>query len=262
MFSQPGRLPAAALTSRTRAPRARAGFSQGVAHLAAGTVAKKAHGVDGLAGSAGGDEDGFAEQVLWGSENMHDACGDGCGRREASAADHAAGQIAAFGLDDVDAALAQDRHVGAGGRMIPHIDVHGGRDEDRGRGGEVDGGDKVVREAVGHFGQAMRGGGADDERVDALSEADVLDGNVGSGLFAGLPKRLQDGAAGESGEGKGANELLGCWRHRDLDGDAAALQFAHDLGGLVGGDAPGNGDEHPHAPGSSSRLSIRRVDPA
>ena len=40
------------------------GFGEGVAHFATGAVAEEADRIDGFAGASGGDEDGFAGQVL------------------------------------------------------------------------------------------------------------------------------------------------------------------------------------------------------
>ena len=74
---------------------------------------------------------------------------DGGDLGEAAGAGHSAGEVAAAGLDDLDAAVAEDGEVGLGGGVVPHVDVHRGGDDDGGGGGEVEGGEEVVGDALG-----------------------------------------------------------------------------------------------------------------
>src|SRR5208337_1670392 len=83
---------------------------------------------------------------------------------EPSGADHATREISAAGLDDVHAAAAQDFHVRLRGRMLPHVDVHGGSDDHGGGGGEIEGAEKIVGDALCELGQDVSGGGSDQER--------------------------------------------------------------------------------------------------
>ena len=154
------------------------GLGEGVAHLAAGAVAEEADGIDRLAGASGGDKDGFAGEVLLSAascEGGENRLGDGFDVGEAAGAGHAAGEIAAAGLDDGDAAGFEQLDVGARGGMVPHVHVHRRGDDDGRGGGEEHGGEKVVGEAVGHFGENVRGGGRDDDSVGGLRLGDVLD---------------------------------------------------------------------------------------
>src|ERR1019366_4931435 len=82
------------------------GFRERVAHLAAGTVAEEADRVDRLAGASGGDEDGFAGEVLLGSlaEHGEDRLGDGLDVGEAARAGHSTSEIGAVRWDDGAAA--------------------------------------------------------------------------------------------------------------------------------------------------------------
>ena len=165
------------------------GFGEGVAHFAAGTIAEEADGIEGFAGASGGDEHDFAGEIVATAEGVEHGVGDGFGFGHAAGADHAAGELAGAGLDDAHAALAQDFKVGLGGRMIPHVHVHGGSDEDGRGGGEVHGGEEIVGDAVGELGEDVGGGGSDDEGVGPLRFADVLDGRSRTRRFGGVRLR-------------------------------------------------------------------------
>lgn len=92
-------------------------------------------------------------------------------------ADGAAGLPAGVGADGGDAVGEELFEVALGGGVEPHGFVHGGGDEDAGGWcGEEEGGDEVVGEAVGHFGEDVGGGGCDKDEVGGLGEADVGDG--------------------------------------------------------------------------------------
>ncbi len=246
------------------------GFGEGVAHLAGGAVAEEADGVECLARAAGGDEDGLGGEVL-------DVAGRGCGEDgfddgveicEAAGAGHAAGEIAGVGIYEVHTAAAQEGDVGLGGRVIPHVDVHGGGDDDRSFGGEEQGGEEVVGEAVGHLREDVGGGGGDDDDVGELGLGDVLD--LACGIEAGGgrlrcgflvrgfgPEAGDDLVAGEGGEGERADELLGGASHDDVDVGSALLEEADQLGGLVGGDSPG--DAYRNAEGFHGSYYRRRA---
>ena len=60
-----------------------------------------------------------------------DRRGDVLGFGQAARAGHAAGQVAAARLDDAVAAPPQRLQVGLGGRMLPHVHVHGRRQHHR-----------------------------------------------------------------------------------------------------------------------------------
>src|ERR1039458_3848528 len=232
------------------------GFGEGVAHLAAGAVAEKADGVDGLAGASGGDEDGLAVKVLCGRglQGGEHGLGDGVDVGEAAGAGHAAGEVAAAGFYDGDAAGLKYRDIRTCRRVVPHVHVHRGGDDDRSGGGKKHGGEEVVGEAVGHLGEDVGGGGRDDDRVGGLGLRDVLD----LGCFFGAPRIVEtsgelallaphggdDFVAGERGEGKRLNELLGGAGHDDADVDFILLQEADEFSGLVGGDSAADSNDY------------------
>jgi hypothetical protein len=59
--------------------------------------------------------------------------------------------------------------------MLPHIHVHGRSHQNRRLRGQVHGGQEVVGDAVGEFGQDVGRGGSNDERVGPLRLGDMLD---------------------------------------------------------------------------------------
>ena len=59
--------------------------------------------------------------------------------------------------------------------MLPHIHVHGGSHKNRRGGGQVQGGQEIVGDAVGELGQDIGRGRRNDQRIGPLRLADVLD---------------------------------------------------------------------------------------
>lgn len=92
---------------------------------------------------------------------------------EAADAFVAAGEEALVGADEMGSALGEDADVLLGGGVEPHFAVHGRGDEERCGGGQGDGGEGVVGEAVGEFGEDIGGGGRDEEEAGLISEGDV-----------------------------------------------------------------------------------------
>src|ERR1039458_8447746 len=80
-----------------------------------------------------------------------DGGGDDLGVGQASEARHSTSEISAARFDDGVAALDERRQIGLGGGVLPHVDVHGGGKYHRAGEGEVEGGEKIVRQAVGQL---------------------------------------------------------------------------------------------------------------
>ena len=183
-----------------------------------------------------------------GLQGGQDGLGDGFDIGEAAGAGHAAGEVAAAGLDDGDAALAQDLDVGAGCRMAPHVYVHRRGDDDGRGGGEEHGGEEVVGEAVGHLGQHMRRCGRDDDRVGGLGLGDVLDPafivEARRGLAVFAPHGGDDLVAGERRERERLDELLGGASHHDANIDFILLERADEFSGLVGSDSAADSNDY------------------
>lgn len=86
-----------------------------------------------------------------GGEECEGAVGDVGDGPEAAEALVAAGEEAVFRADEVVAPGGEGGGVAGGGGVAPHFSVHGGGVEDGGAGGEADGAEGVVGEAVGEF---------------------------------------------------------------------------------------------------------------
>ena len=101
-------------------------------------------------------------------------------------AGHSASQVAGARFHNFHAALPQDLQVRLRGRMIPHVDVHGGRDDDRRGGREIKSGQKIAGDSLREVSQNVRRRRRDHERINGLRNRNVLDGRVDVGfmLFA------------------------------------------------------------------------------
>ena len=159
-------------------------FRKGISHFAAGAIAEIANGIDRLVRGAGGDQYGFAGKILGDAEALEGSCDDLFGIGKSSLANHATSEIAAARFDDVDTAVSQDLEVRLGRGMLPHIHVHGGRDDD-GRGGrQIERAEEVVgnalRELRDNIGRSRR----DQQAVDRLGNGDMLDRRIEIGVLS------------------------------------------------------------------------------
>ena len=89
---------------------------------------------------------------------------DRVGLGQPAFADPAAGEIAVARFDEPHAAAPQQRHVGLHGGVLPHVGVHGRRDEHRRPRGQVERGQEVVRDAVGELAEELAVAGATSSR--------------------------------------------------------------------------------------------------
>ena len=82
---------------------------------------------------------------------------------------------AVVGTDHVDAVIQQRREIAPRRRVLPHAHVHGGRDQDRQRGGEQNRGGEIVRVPARHPCHEVGGRGRDDDQVGIAGEPDMAD---------------------------------------------------------------------------------------
>ena len=109
---------------------------------------------------SGRDQHGFAREVLCDAEALQRSRDNLFRPGQAPGADHATGQISAAWRDHVNTAAAQDFKTRLRGRMLPHVDVHGGRDNDRRGGGEIERTEEVVGDALGELRERIAVAGA------------------------------------------------------------------------------------------------------
>jgi len=148
----------------------------------------------------------------------------------------------------VGAPFPQRGDVGLGGRVSPHLDVHR-RSQQRGAaGGQRQGGEQVVGQAVGQLGQRVGGSRGDDQQVGGLGQADVDDvGGQDTVLAHGgvqrAPQAGENGATGEGLEGE-RRDKAGCrFRHHHVHLRPGLGQPAGERADLVSGDAAGDAQE-------------------
>ncbi len=174
------------------------GPGQGEPHLARAAVADETHGIDGLPRATGGDDHAQAAQVALALHLQpqlhlgHDAVGVGHPPRAVDAA----GQLAGARFHHEHPSVAQQAHVALGGRVLPHVGVHG-RSDHHGLGeGQAHGGEEIVGDAVGHLGQRVGRGRSDDHDVGLLAVFDVSDARIRAQLTdldpggPGCPERV------------------------------------------------------------------------
>lgn len=115
--------------------------------------------------------------------------------------------------------------------MLPHLGVHGGREDDRTAGGEQGVREEVVGDAVGRLGEHVGRRRGHDDEVGVLPDADV------GHLVDVRPDLGGDGVAGERGPGGGADEVQGRLGRYDAYVMTGLGQPTQQLTGLVRGDA-------------------------
>ena len=220
------------------------GAGQGVALPAAGAVAQEADRVQVLAGAPGADHDATADEVLGGPGQDRAAHRGDLGRlRQAPLAGVGAGEPALGGFEHEHPSRAQERDVGPGGGVLPHLGVHRRGHHDRAARSQQDVGEQVVGQAMRGAGQQVGGGGRDHDELGLLAEPHVRD------LVDVGPDVVGDGPAGQGSPGRGADEAQG--RPGGDDGHlvTALGQLAEQLHRLVRRDASGDAqDDAAHAP--------------
>src|ERR1041385_9397083 len=76
--------------------------------------------------------------------------------------------------------------------MIPHIDVHG-RGHDHGRSGsKIKCAEKIVTETPAEFGENVRSGWSDEQKIGSLRDSNMFDRTFEIGFAARLIKKIGD----------------------------------------------------------------------
>ncbi|MCY1438857.1 hypothetical protein D9M68_594710 [compost metagenome] len=146
--------------------------------------------------------------------------------------DVAAGLAAGSGTEEVHAAAAQQLGVGLGGRIAPHRLVHRRGEGDLGVGGQHQGGQQVVGDALGQARHDVGGGRGDQHQVGPAGQFDVAHGRFGGGVEQVHVHRV----AGQGLHGQGSDEFTPALGHHYADFGAQVAQAADQFGALVGGD--------------------------
>ena len=142
------------------------------------------------------------------------------------------------------------------------MNVHGRRDDQRRRARERGRGQQIVGDPVGDLRHDICRAGSDQEQIGLLGQRDMVDriGGIveqsdrlgrGHAAVIDIPR---DQLVRERAERERIDEMRGVLGHDDLHAQAAFLQCADDLGGLVRGDAAGDADEHGFLHGTLLRI--------
>ena len=168
--------------------------------------------------------------------------------RQAPGTHHSAREISFVRLDDVHAALFQQRNVRARGRMIPHVHVHRGSYDYRRSGGQIQSAQKIVRDAAREFRDDVRGGGNYQQQIGALRHGNVFDRAFEiSFVSEELPnKSVITFCPVNAAKVSGVMNSRAPAGHDHFDGESVLLQQAHQFGGLVGRDSSGHTHRDSH----------------
>ena len=156
-----GKLHRAGNQNHTRATLGR-GFGECVAHLAAGAVGDEAHRVERLLRGAGGDQNGFAFEILGGarpSPATISAIRSGSARRPGPVIPQAS--MPSSGSTIRWPRFLKIVEIFLRRRMRPHVAVHRGGQHHRASEGQVGGGKEIVGMPVGQARQQIGRGGRD-----------------------------------------------------------------------------------------------------
>lgn len=148
---------------------------QGKAHAAGAAVGNYAHCVNGLDGRAGRHHNGAPAQGGIGVGQANWQLGEDVVKiSQPAGAVLAAGKVSFFRPDKMVTEFAQNFDVAAGGRVGPHLLVHGRRDQQRTVGRACQGGDQVVGKAAREPGDGGGRGRRDQHNVGASHRGDMI----------------------------------------------------------------------------------------
>ena len=182
----------------------------GVALLSRAAVADEPHRVDGLAGAARGDQhldpgQVIGQRIAAGQQELGQR-GDLLGLGQPAGTAVRAGEPARRRFEDDGAAAAQSGDVFDGGRVQPHLGVHGGREQHRTTRGQQRRGQQVIGAPGDGAGQQVGGGRSDDHQIGLLADAHVrhlVDVVEDAGVHGLAGERLEGGGPDEPQRGLG-----------------------------------------------------------
>nr|GEU28492.1 hypothetical protein [Tanacetum cinerariifolium] len=202
------------------------GARHGITHFAGRQIGDAAHRVDGLERGTGRDQDALTGQHL-GLERCDQLFEQLHGFEHAAHADFTAGLVAGGRAEDDDAVFLELARIAAGGRVLPHLHVHGRRNQERhvARARQAHGGEQVVAHAVRQLGHEVGRAGRDHDRVRVAGDVDV--GHVV--VHARIPLAGKHLVARQGLHGDGRDEMLGGVGHHHLHRGAGLGQRAAQL---------------------------------
>ena len=128
--------------------------------------------------------------------------------------------------------------VGLGGRVAPHGLVHGRGDGDGGVGGQYQGGQQVIGDALGQACDQVGGGRRDQHQVGPFGQLDMAHG----GFSCRVEQVQVNRVAGQRLHGQWGNELTATAGHDHAHFGALVQEPANQFCALVGGNAAANAE--------------------
>jgi hypothetical protein len=141
--------------------------------------------------------------------------------------------------EQAHAALLQQLQIGLGGGVAPHRLVHRRGQGNRRIGGQHQGGQQVVGDALGQARDQVGGGRGDEDQVGPARQLDMAHGGFGGRVEQVEVHRM----AGEGLQGQRGDEFAPALGHHHAHFGALILESAHQFGALVGGDAATDADD-------------------
>ncbi|MNX15646.1 hypothetical protein D3C86_454960 [compost metagenome] len=195
-------------------------------------VSDVANRVDVFLSRAGGDDDVFAGQRL-ALEAVRRALCEVGGLHHAAHADVAAGLATRGRAEGLQATAFQELQVGLGRRITPHRLIHCRRDCHNGVGGQHQGGQQIVGDALGQAGDQVGGGRGDQYQIGPFRQLDVAHRGFGSRV-----EQVEvDWVAGQRLHGQRGDELGAAMGHDHAYFGTLIDQATNQIGALVGRDA-------------------------
>src|SRR4030095_10414316 len=112
--------------------------------------------------------------------------------------------------------------------MVPHVDVHRGRDDHRRRTRKVQRREEIVADTAAELRKNIGSCWSDQQQVSALGNSDVFDGAFEVGLAAGFSKKIGDDFfPGKRCECERADKFAGRTRHDYFYVEAFLLEAAY-----------------------------------
>ena len=215
-----------------------AGLRERIAHFSAGMIGDDAHWVDGFLRGTSGDQNAFAGEQF-GLRPSIERGDDFGGLEHAAIADFAARLVAVAGADDVNAVGFKRGDISLRGGVLPHLQVHGGRDDERDGARQDGGGEQIITATMHEPREKISGRGCDEHDVVAAREFDVRHAVVGSGV----PQIAKHRVAGQRLKRCGAHEFARGSGHGNGDFATGFDQKAREFGGFICGDAAGDAEQ-------------------
>src|SRR6185312_15129181 len=233
-------------------------LGDGIAHPPTRSIGKKAHGIQRFLGGPRGDEYGLAFEIARGRTQRALNRGDNIFHfGQSSGAQRAAGQKAIIGIDDGVPALSESSNIGLYRRMLPHIAVHGGRQNHRPAKCQIHRGKEIVRQPERELADDVRGGRRNEQKIVLTGHPDVLDcARQGRAGARGRKNVRDDLAPRQRRKGEGTDKLLGRSSENSLYLVAVSYQGARQLSGFIGRNSAAHAEDDSHRSGAGRFRSI------